>query len=500
MKPFAAVFEDLPVRTDLWPPHTRWLAIALGLLALLVGSGCASYTDHVRDAQRAIASGQPELAIEIVNAQLKVEESRELPDDLDKNRVLMLLERATLLQALDQYALSARDMMIVDQRLDWLDIGHSDAAKIARYVYSDDAGGYRAPAYERLMLNTLNMVNFLALGDAASARVEARRFQLMESYFLDEDERAVMPGLLGLGNYLAGASFEASQDYNSAVRFYARAWIHGVRPADLRERLIGLFRMTRYGANELAGRDQLAQLIAIAQAKGAIRIIDYQRAHQRGDTIILVQTGMVPYRKAHRVPIGEALAYSSHGSRTRYSLSSADRVHAGSLAARGVLTWVNFPALIDYGLPSGSRATLGINGQPVALGFSTNVSSQVAEAWMGLVPTLMAAALSRTIVRAVAGQATRAATNAALHASGKATGLEGVLGWLAGAAVEGTMAATDTPDTRSWTTLPAQIVISRVKLDHGLHVMEVNVNGRTDRKSVGIYTERLNVVNFSRLR
>src|SRR5690606_31856269 len=156
---------------------------------------------------------------------------------------------ATLLQAMGEYELAARDMGIVDQRMEWLDIGTSDAVALAKFVYSDDAGGYRAPAYERLMLNALNLVNYLALGELEGARVEARRFHLMESYFLDENERAVLPGILGFGNYLSGAAFEASREYENAARFYGRAWMYGMRSADLRERLIDLFRVTGYNAN-----------------------------------------------------------------------------------------------------------------------------------------------------------------------------------------------------------------------------------------------------------
>ncbi len=480
----------------------RWLCVALGLVFVTGLSGCASYTDHVRDSQRAMAGGQVTLAVDQVNELLKVDRITDLPADLDKNQVLVLLERATLLQALGEYELAARDMSVVDQRLEWLDIGGSDAAALAKFVYSDDAGNYRAPAHERLMLNALNIVNYLAIGRLEGARVEARRFHLMERYFLDENERAVLPGILGLGNYLAGATYEASRDYENAARFYARAWMYGMRSADLRKRVIDLVRVTGYSGNDLPDREQVEALISTAKSQPSMRPTDYRTVHQSGDALVLVQTGMVPYRRAQRVPIAQALLYSGavYGSSRYYYLSDHDRHQATSLAARGLLTWVNFPELTVDGLPYGGNGQLWIDGRLMAPALRTNVSEQVVRSWMEKVPTLMAAAISRMIVRAVAGSASTVAANAGSKAAGGSDGTSAVLGLLAGVLVEGSMAAADTPDTRSWTMLPAHIAISRVKLAPGTHEVVLQVQGASDQQTLEIDDNRLNVLNFSRLR
>ncbi len=476
--------------------------MVLGVVLVAGLSGCASYTDHVRDSQRAMAGGQVSLAVDEVNELLKVDRVTDLPADLDKNKVLVLLERATLLQALGEYELAARDMSVVDQRLEWLDIGGSDAAALAKFVYSDDAGNYRAPAHERLMLNALNIVNYLAIGRLDGARVEARRFHLMERYFIDENDRAVLPGILSFGNYLAGATYEASRDYENAVRFYARSWMYGMRSTDLRDRLTDLVRVTGYSGNDLPERERVEALISSAKSQPSMRPSDYRTVHQSGDVLVLVQTGMVPYRRAHRVPIAQALVYSSaaYGSASYYYLSDQDQHQAASLAARGLLTWVNFPELTTDGLPYGGNGQLRIDGRLMAPALRTNVSEQIVMSWMEKVPTLMAAAISRMIVRAVAGTASTVAANAGSRAAGGSDGTAAILGLLAGVLVEGSMAAADTPDTRSWTMLPAHIAISRVKLESGTHDVALQVRGATDQKSIEIDDNRLNVLNFSRLR
>ena len=88
-------------------------------------------------------------------------------------------------------------------------------------------------------------------------------------------------------------------------------------------------------------------------------------------------------------------------------------------------------------------------------------------------PKIIGAALSRMIVRAVAAEGARAGGNAASKDSGAA----GLVGFLAAAAIEGTMVALDKPDTRSWSTLPEKVHIGRAVVPAGAHSVEVTVFG-----------------------
>ena len=162
----------------------RWWAIALAA-SLAVSSGCASYTEEMRAAQFSIASGEIGTAIAFLNTQLEVEGIQQMPAVLDDHGTLLLLERATLLQAQRNYEMSARDMMAVDGRLEWFDIEGEGIEQLAAYFYSEDVKAYRAPAYERMLLNTLNMLNFVGMSDLEGARVEARRFRQLEQFYLE---------------------------------------------------------------------------------------------------------------------------------------------------------------------------------------------------------------------------------------------------------------------------------------------------------------------------
>jgi hypothetical protein len=477
-----------------------WTASFLALLVLLTGMGCATYTRSVRDAQVDLKAGRPESAIEVINEELDVETKEEVPKDLKKDRVLLALERATLLQATADYELAARDMIAVDQRMEWLNLDGEGSIDLAKYLYSGSATPYRAPAYERLLLNTLNMLNFLAMRDFQGAKVEARRFLLLEDFFVDPDRDDVLvPEILAAGNYLGGVAFEGSRDYDQAIRFYARAWKYGYRPAELRDRLVALGRLTGWRGKAIATPENgLEDIFVEAGLKGAILASEYRRRYIDGQLVAVVQTGMAPYKVPERIPIGAALAYSRHHHHRRHHLTSAQVARVHELSAAGALKWVNFPVLVDPGWARSRTVRLSVDDQTRELEHLANISAQVHAAWNRIAGALMAAAILRMITRAVAGGATRAGSRIAAEA--KDAPAIGVLGWIAGLAVEGAMAAADTPDTRSWTTLPGMVRIARLRLEPGWHRIRLQVNGRTDERTVQLPEEGITVVNFSRLR
>ncbi len=477
------------------------LAPLLLSLALSALSSCASYTEEIADAQRAVASGELDEAIRALNARLKVDNVRQRPGELGDHGTLLMLERATLLQAMNNYDMAARDMMVVDQQLEWLDFDSGTVEEIGKYFYSDDVASYRAPVYERLLLNTLNMINFLGKHDLSGARVEARRFELMASFYEDTERASSLVGMMGLGHYLAGASYEASRSYESAARHYSKAWRYGIRSADLSARLLDLYRVSGFQGRGFEEEPFLMELVERANQGGALSWAEYMVRHQEGDTLVIVQYGMAPYRKAVRLGAGAAYT-TALAVRGRHSMSPTTQARAADLIATGALTTVNFPELTYEGLPmrSAGAASLNINNQVVPLFQGMDVAQQVERGWAQIAGPILVAAITRMITRAVIGQAGRAAGGAASSSANNTTALIGVLGWIAATGTEAAMGAADTPDTRSWTTLPAHIQLARVKLPRGLHQAEVRLGARGDRQLIAAWSDRLNIVNFSRLR
>ena len=477
--------------------------VLLAAAVVLCSTGCASYTDRIKESQRAVSEGDAERAIATYNRELGLDDEAELdapPPDLDDEKALLLLERATMLQAIGRYESASRDMITVDDRLEWLDIQSDTGDAILNFVYSDDAGSYRAPAHERLLLNTMNMINFLAQGNDSGARVEARRFDILQRFFLDDSSAEFIPDVLGLGNYLAGAAFEAGRDYTSAARFYTMAYMHGTWPEPSADRLLDLLSMTGYGGAGLGEmRQDAEELFDLAADHRRIDRSTYRETHQQGDTLVVVQTGVAPYREAERVSLEQGLRYSQRSPYASVHIDGTTHDQALQLAAAGVLTWVNFSTLSRNGIPSSRSTTLHVDDRQLRLSNPIDIGAQIEAAWDMISATAMAAAISRAVVRAAAGLGARFIAEGIAETAGAGGGSE-LIGWLTGIILQSSLAAADTPDTRSWTSLPDGINLVRLQLPPGQHDVHLDFGDRSDTRQLEIGSSGFQLLNFSRIR
>jgi hypothetical protein len=101
---------------------------------------------------------------------------------------------------------------------------------------------------------------------------------------------------------------------------------------------------------------------------------------------------------------------------------------------------------------------------------------------------VVASAITRMITRVVAGEATRQATGG------------GVVGALFSLGTQATMTAMDTPDTRSWATLPARIAFGRVRLKPGTYEVVLEARGVRKTQTVKIAAGGWQVLNLTSLR
>jgi hypothetical protein len=446
----------------------RLVARALVPLAL---AGCASHSDKTVPIRTALDAGRPQDALKLLNEALDVKTAEQLPAKIKGDTSLYLLDRAMVLQSLEQYPLSSRDLEISDKNVEILDLSRNAMDEIGRYIYSDSAGRYKAPAYEKLMINTMNMVNYLARGDLNGARIEARRLAVMQQFI--ERSEGKGRGLLGLGSYLAGFTFEKSGDADEALRYYDEALAYANYPslADPIRRLaaISAYRTPR-----------IRQVLGSAEPAAAATADDGS-----AELLVIIGYGRVPAKIAKRVPIGLALTYAS------FFMSAANVTQANRLAAQGLVTWVNYPEL---GPPRLGRVDprLFVDQQPQALDGVLAVDAEAARAWDEAKGPVMAAAITRTITRVLAGTAAGAAAKGA-------SGDEGI-GVLVSLVTQATLTAADTPDTRSWETLPARIAVARVRVPAGAHVVGMSANGGQQQKNLTLTANGFGVAALTVLR
>jgi len=395
----------------------------------------------------ALDMGQPARAIALLNHEMAVTRDTDVPSDLGGDRCLLLLDRGSVQQSMSRFDRSEHDLETADKAIDMLDLAHDAKDTIGEYVFSGSSGKYQAPPYEKLLVNTLDMLNYLELRDLNGARVEARRLAVIQRYVADqlhERDNAV----IGLGAFLAGFVYERSDEIDEALRWYDESLAFtGFRSlgAPVRDLLArGSYRSPRLTSLETSGD--------VAKGTPASAV-------GQGDVVFVVGYGRVPYKVAERIPIGLALTLYAD------AMAPGDVVAANRLAAQGLVTWINFPSLSreqgTYDVPACT-----VDGRFVQLEEAVDVTSQVRAEWKKIEGKVIVSAITRLIARYAAGTVAQVAA-----------GQDSLVGLVLSLGAQATLTALDTPDTRSWETLPARVAIARVRLPAGRHRVHVDARG-----------------------
>ena len=442
------------------------LATTLSLLALL--EGCASHSERTAPVRSAMDLGNPAAAMALLNKEMGVQSDRDLPADMGSDNALYVLDRGSIQQSVAKFDASKRDFEAADKAIDMLDLAHDAKDTIGTYVFSGSSGKYQAAPYEKLLVNTLDMVNYLEQHDLDGARVEARRLAVMQKYVADDLHEADN-AVLGLGGFLAGFTFEESDKVDEALRWYDQALpftgFHSLR--DPVRRLLGKGQYRSPRLTELEGEAAAAP----APDDGS------------GEIVFVIGYGRVPHKIAHRVPIGLALTMMSG------ALSPGDVAQANRLAAQGLVTWINYPTLGPergaYTIPA-----CELDGHYVALEEAVNVTEQVRVEWKKIEGKIILSAVTRMISRFAAGSI----------AGAVAGQKDGLIGTLVSLGTQATLTALDTPDTRSWEMLPARVAIARVRVPAGHHTIHLAARGVSRDAAVEVEKDGWSVVSLMALR
>lgn len=422
-----------------------WVCV-LVVAASAVQLGCAGHESRTKMALDALDRGAPEEAITHIDEELAVGSSDSLPASMtDNDAALLVLDRGTVKMSLGDHKGSANDLGAADKAIDVLDLSHNAVDDIGKYMFSDDVGPYKAPAYEKLLVNTMNLMNYLSMGDLVGAKVEARRLAVMQKYLRDHDDDNA---LLGVGSYLAGFTFEKAGDVDEALAFYDDALKHS-QYASLRDPLRTLTK----------GEPKTPGIKAMVEGTPPL---DPPVATGEAEILVVVGFGRTPQKVPQRIPIGLALTLVAG------SISPRDHARANALAAKGLVTWVNFPTL-GRGKGGYAQPTFELDGRPQPMEEGLDVEAEVRASWKKREGTLILAAITRMLTRMVAGEVAEAATSR----DGSPIGL------LVGLATTATLTVLDTPDTRGWSTLPSRIAIARMRVPAGAHTIRLAARGQS---------------------
>ncbi len=439
------------------------IRIASILLAAVLVSGCAGYAGSVKEIRSSLLAGDKKRALKEANKALKVKKPDDYPKKLKGNNALLLLERATIKQGLFKFKSSTQDFQVSDTNLELLDLQNDTMGNIGKYLFSDDVTVYKAPAYEKLLLNTFNMINYLGMGDFEGARVEARRLKVMQDYL--SNEKSEQASLLGLGSYLAGFAFEMGNRQEQALAYYGEALGHQSYPSLIKP-------IRRLAACISYRTPQIEKTIGDPSSLGPC---DLDRP-TTGTILVVSGFGLAPHKVAKRIPIGTAVAIAG------VFLAVATSAQMAGLISRSLLTFINFP-MLEKTPHRYSSHQVQVNGERATSEMGLDVTEQVIKAYDSIKGKLMAAAITRMVTRLVAGIATEKAIKAA---GGSSAG-----SLVAGLAVQGVLTAADTPDTRSWVTLPSQVLLTRVEVPPGNYEIVVKFKGKGGKMTA---TKKVRVV------
>lgn len=424
-------------------------SLAVGLTAFLVG--CGGHEARTLKMRTALDEGNAKGAISAVNEELEVKSAADLPKDIKGDNAILVLDRASIQQSVAEFKWSKRDFEAADKAIDMLDLARNAGDSIGEYVFSGSSGRYHAPPYEKLMINTLNMLNYLETKDLNGARIEARRLSVIQKYYRDSLKRSDNP-VLGLGSMLAGFTFEKSGEIDEALRYYdeALAFTGFGTLGDSVRRLapLGQYRSPRIKALLGEGGKDASAAPGGETGEG-----------DTGEVLFVVGYGRVAHKVSNRIPIGLALTYFAS------SINPGDAAAANKLAAQGLVTWINFPSLAP-GRGKWSIPSVKLDSGYVQLEEAVDVDREVRTEWKKIEGKIIVSAITRLIARAAVGQGIQTAA-----------GRDNVIGILASLGAQATLTALDTPDTRSWETLPARIAVARVRLPAGRHSVVIDARG-----------------------
>ena len=419
-------------------------------------------------ARSALDAGNPREAIVKLNEQLEVKSDKDVPTDLGGDNALLVLDRGTIQQSLAQFALSKQDLQAADKAIDMLDLAHNAGDSIGEYIFSGSSTRYVAPPYEKLLINTINMINYLETNDLSGAKVEARRLSVVQKYVraqLQETNNSI----LGLGGFLAGFVYEKSGDADEALR-----WYDGALP-------FAGFTAIAPAIRELAPRASFKSPRITKAIGDAGENAPESSETEGGDVICVVGYGRVPHKIPKRVPIGLALTMVSS------MMHPANVAAANRLAAKGLVTWINYPTLAPeqggYAIPSCT-----VDGKAVQMTEAVNVTAEVKAQWQKIEGKIILSAITRMITRLAVGEGIEAA------------GKNSPLAFLASLGTQATLTALDTPDTRSWETLPARVALGRVHVAPGRLTVIASARAVTRTQPIDVKSGGWGAVSLQALR
>ena len=416
--------------------HLTLRAALIGLLFVAV-SGCAGYSYKFQPIERALVAHQPELALTALD-QAYAPSGADAP--------LYYLNKGMLLRLNKRYAESNTALETAQRLIDTLE-AVSVTEQTSSFIVNDTVRGYEGEDFEKVLLHLYKALNYLDLQQPYEARVEALQVDVKIRELNSGTSNAALTEE-AFARYLSGIIYENLHEWSDAMIAYRKAYeAFGVYKKKYN---VALPESLKYALLRLAEHQGLDDELKNYREEFGIK--DWPSVASRetnGEFVLTFHSGLVALK-------GGVAAHVLDPSSARLI-----RIALPVYRPRAVAV---------------TQARLRVGDQTVRLDLVEDVTALAIKS----LESHMAAITARTLARAAVKY------RMAKEAEKRDPGV-GLLMNLAGVLSE-------QADTRSWSSLPAQIYLARASLAPGIYQTQLEL---LDNSGKLLHTQDLGKISIT---
>ena len=381
------------------------------LFSLMLLQSCASYGNHASTMRGGLLSGVPAVSLAI-----------EEQVDVDEKEVLPSLEKGMLRRMTKNYQGSNQIFEVAKQKIEEL-YGISITENLASVTVNDTLRSYAGDRHEQLLLHAYMAMNYIDLGQMDGARVEMLQANVKMREWGDSPEED--PFL----RYLEGIIYENLGELDNALISYRKAYTvykekggkqYPVAPELIKKDLLRLLKVM--GLND--------EYESYAREFGMLSYKPVQPDPAYGELVVILNNGLAPVKSETSLYI--------------FSHEVQQNLRVSFPVYRERKTKLKTPRI-------------EIDNQQYMMETVEDVDALARYSLEQAMPMIMARATARAVIK--------------YKSQGKAQ----EHGDLAGLLMTVTNMITERADTRSWTTLPGEIELQRIRLPVGEHQVRINM-------------------------
>jgi hypothetical protein len=447
------------------------------LAVLVLLTGCGPSVNRYLLIEQSLFAGDPQQAAAIVEQTEKEYGA--------KGRLLYEMDRGMVLQLAARYQQSSAELERADEEVERL-YTRTIRSETAAFLTNDNALPYEGDAYEHVMINVINALNYAAQGQLQEALVEARRIDHRLNVLSDRVTDADQYRNDGFARYLSGILYEAVGDLNNAFIAYRNAyeaygsmqgWSKMSAPPSLRSDLLrtaeALNLTTEFAKYRQAFPDVEWQSSSSQEQLAQVVMISYNgRAPRKEDLFLDLPISL----DALQLVLINRGVFQSPYQRNR----AVDSVLYG---LNGQVVRVALPRLV----PQKTQVAFENMTLADSSGHSVSVRSELAHNVTALAQKSLSERLPVITVKALARAATKfAMAEGAMIGAQHAVGRDAApwVGLLVALVTHGLAVVSEEADKRSWQTLPDEIHVARAWVLPGQHHISIRPSGQ------GVTTEK----------